>query len=129
MSSKCPLDSLDMPVDEIGIVTNNEVWHMSAPDTQNNGGTGASVFAREIAQEVVKLIRWPGQEEKAIDHKGLRDVEPALFNIEQAAKYLGRTVKGIRDLERKGVLVPVRFDRKVQFRRRDLDDAIEKHTA
>jgi hypothetical protein len=28
----------------------------------------------------------------------------------------------------KGVLVPVRFDRKIQFKRRDLDDLIEKHT-
>jgi hypothetical protein len=102
---------------------------MSGSDTQNGGGAGASVFAREIAQEVVRLIQWPGQEERALDHKGLRDVQPALYNIEQTAKYLGRTVKGIRDLERKGVLVPVRFDRKVQFRRRDLDDAIEKHTA
>jgi hypothetical protein len=52
-----------------------------------------------------------------------------LFNIDQTAKYLGRTVKGIRDLEKKGVLFPIRLDRKVQFRRRDLDEAIERHSA
>jgi hypothetical protein len=63
------------------------------------------------------------------DPKGLGNVQPALLNIEQTAKYLGRTVKGVRDLERKGILTPVRFDRKVQFRRRDLDDAIERHSA
>jgi hypothetical protein len=102
---------------------------MSASDTQNAGGTGTSVLAREIAQELARLITWPGHEVPAADPKGLRDVQPALLNIEQTAKYLGRTVKGIRDLEKKGVLTPVRFDRKIQFRRRDLDDTIERHIA
>lgn len=90
--------------------------------------SATSLLAQEIARALAPLLQRhadvPGP-----DPKGLRDVQPALFNIEQAAKYLGRTVKGIRDLENKGVLVPVRFDRKVQFRRRDLDEAIERHGA
>lgn len=56
-------------------------------------------------------------------------VQPALLNIKDAAIYLGRTVKGVRDLERKGVLPAVRLDRKLQFRRRDLDDLIERCAA
>src|ERR1700685_2940150 len=102
---------------------------MSASDTQNVDGTGTSMLAREIAKELARLIKWPGPEEREPDPKGLRDVQPALLNIDQAAKYLGRTVKGVRELERKGILVPVRFDRKVQFRRRDLEEAIERHSA
>jgi hypothetical protein len=103
--------------------------NMSASDSHNAGGPGTSILAREIAQELAPLISWTERAERLPDPKGLRDVEPALLNIEQAAKYLGRTVKGVRDLEKKGVLVPVRFDRKIQFRRRDLDDAIERHSA
>jgi hypothetical protein len=102
---------------------------MSAPDTQTVRGTGTSLLAREIAQELARLIRLPEPEERRPDPKGLRHVQPALLNIEQAAKYMGRTVKGVRDLERKGILVPVRFDRKVQFRIRDLDEAIERYSA
>jgi hypothetical protein len=102
---------------------------MSPADSQNAGGSGTSVLAKEIAHELARLVRWTQPEADQADPKGLRDVQPALFNIEQTAKYLGRTVKGVRDLERKGILVPVRFDRKVQFRRRDLDEAIERHSA
>ncbi len=100
---------------------------MSALGQTNNG---VSVLATEIATEVARLLTHGVEDnDPEPDPKGLRSVQPALFNIHQAAKYLGRTVKGVRDLERKGVLVPVRFDRKVQFRRRDLDEAIERHIA
>jgi hypothetical protein len=102
---------------------------MSPADLKNAGGSGTSVLAKEIAHELARLVRWTEPETHQADQKGLRDVQPALLNIEQTAKYLGRTVKGVRDLERKGILVPVRFDRKVQFRRRDLDEAIERHRA
>jgi hypothetical protein len=89
--------------------------------------SGASMLAREIARELARALRRePPAEER--DPKRLGDVQPVLLNIDQAAKYLGRTVKGIRDLMTKGVLVPVRFDRKIQFKRRDLDDLIEKYT-
>lgn len=98
-----------------------------AHNEQNVGGT--LILAREIAEEVARSIVRTAPEERQPDPKGLRDVQPALLNIDQAAKYMGRTVKGMRDLERKGLLVQVRFDRTVQFRRRDLDDAIERHSA
>jgi len=88
---------------------------------------GASILAREIAKELAQLLRREPNGESH-DPKRLGDVQPVLLNIDQAAKYLGRTVKGIRDLMTKGVLVPVRFDRKIQFKRRDLDDLIEKYT-
>jgi hypothetical protein len=88
---------------------------------------GTSILAREIAQELARVLRLE-PESGGNDPKRLGDVQPVLLNIDQAAKYLGRTVKGIRDLMTKGVLVPVRFDRKIQFKRRDLDDLIEKHT-
>jgi hypothetical protein len=89
---------------------------------------GTSILAREIALEVARLLKREAEPDGP-DSKGLRDVQPVLFNIDQTAKYLGRTVKGIRDLEKKGVLFPIRLDRKVQFRRRDLDEAIERHSA
>jgi hypothetical protein len=97
---------------------------MSATDTQISGTTGTSILAKEIARELALLIKWPESRNTGSDPKGLRDVKPALLNIEQTGKYLGRTVKGIRDLERKGILRPIRLDRKVQFRRSDLDAAI-----
>ena len=90
--------------------------------------SGTSLLAREIAIEVARLLK-RGDEPSDPDLKGLRNIRPVLLNIEQTAKYLGRTVKGVRDLEKKGVLVPVRFDRKIQFRRRDSDDAMERHSA
>ncbi len=89
--------------------------------------SGATMLAREIAQEVARLLKRE-TEPMVDDPKGLRAVQPALLNIDQAAKYLGRTVKGVRDLMAKDVLVPVRLDRKIQFRRRDLDDLIEKYS-
>jgi|HubBroStandDraft_6_1064221.scaffolds.fasta_scaffold125951_1 excisionase family DNA binding protein len=89
--------------------------------------SGTSILAREIAQELARVLRRE-PEGGGNDPKRLGDVQPALLNIHQAAKYLGRTVKGIRDLVTKGVLVRVRFDRKRQFKRRDLDDLIEKYT-
>lgn len=101
--------------------------YMVSLDKQNIGGeTGTSLLAREIASEIVRLIEWSGLERRQADPQRLCDVQPALLNIEQAAKYMGRSVKGIRDLERKGVLVPIRLDRKVQFRRSDLDDVIDR---
>jgi hypothetical protein len=100
---------------------------MSPSDTQSVGGTGASILAKEIAHELARLVKWTQPEERTPDPKGLRDVHPTLLNIDQAAKYMGRSVKGIRDLERKGILLPVRFDRKIQFRKSDLDEAIEKY--
>jgi hypothetical protein len=89
----------------------------------------ASIIAREIAQEVSRLIAHESLRTTDSDPKGLRGIQPALLNIDQTAKYLGRTVKGVRDLEKKGVIVPIRLDRKVQFRRSDLDLAIERHAA
>jgi hypothetical protein len=89
--------------------------------------SGTSILAREIAQELARVLRRE-PEGSGDDPKRVGDVQPVLLNIDQTAKYLGRTVKGIRDLMTKGVLVPVRFDRKIQFKRRDLDDLIEKHT-
>ena len=97
---------------------------MSAP-----AETGASMLAKEIAQEVARLIVRESSPATTTDPKGLRSIQPALLNIDQTAKYLGRSVKGVRDLERKGILVPIRLDRKVQFRRTDLDQAIERHAA
>lgn len=90
--------------------------------------SGTSLLARQIAIEVARHLK-RGDEPSDPDLKGLRNIQPVLLNIEQTAKYLGRTVKGVRDLEKKGVLVAVRFDRKIQFRRRDLDDAMERHSA
>ncbi len=89
--------------------------------------SGTSILAREIAHELARVLRRE-PEGGGNDPKRLGDVQPVLLNIHQAAKYLGRSVKGIRDLVAKGVLVPVRFDRKIQFKRRDLDDLIEKYT-
>jgi hypothetical protein len=97
---------------------------MSVNTTEN----ATSLLAREIARELAPLLRREA-EAQGPDPKGLRDVRPALLNIDQTAKYLGRTVKGVRDLEKKGVLCPIRLDRKVQFRRVDLDAAIDRHAA
>jgi hypothetical protein len=86
-----------------------------------------SVLAQEIALEVARMLR-AASVSRETDPKRLGDVQPALLNMEQAAKYLGRTVKGIRELILKGILVPVRLDRKIQFKRQDLDDVIERCT-
>ena len=87
---------------------------------------GVSLIAHEIAAALIPLLR--DGLEVARDPKAVGSIQPLLLNIEQAARYLGRTVKGVRELERKGILRPVRLDRKLQFRRSDLDQAVERST-
>jgi hypothetical protein len=100
---------------------------MSISDTQIVSRTEPTALAKEIAQEVVRQIDYAQLQKQAPDPKGLLYVRPALLNLDQAAKYMGRTAKGVRDLMSKGILVPVRFDRKIQFRVHDLDEAIERY--
>ena len=96
------------------------------PETAKTFNVDSENIARAVAKAILTEIIPTLQNVVSRDPKGLRDVQPQLLNIEQTAKYLGRTVKGVRDLERKGILVPVRFDRRIQFRVSDLDSAIER---
>jgi Helix-turn-helix domain len=50
-----------------------------------------------------------------------------LLSIKEAGEYLGRSVWGIRELQWKGILPYVRFDRRVYFDINDLDKVIESH--
>ena len=101
---------------------------MPLANTQVIQSPWTAALAKEIAIEVARILSRSDQHKESDNSKGLHDVQPVLFNIEQAAKYIGRTTKAIRDLERKGILKPVRFDRKIQFKKRDLDEAIERHS-
>ncbi len=89
--------------------------------------SGTLILAREIAHELARVLRRE-PEGGGNAPKRLGDVQPALLNIYQAAKYLGRTVKGIRDLVTKGCSCPCASIARYSFKRRDLDDLIEKYT-
>lgn len=49
-----------------------------------------------------------------------------LLSVPEAAEYLGRTAWGIRGLIDNGKIPVVRFDRRVQIDRHDLDLLIER---
>lgn len=54
-------------------------------------------------------------------------VKARLLTIEQAAIYLGRTVDGVRGMEKRGTLPSVRLDGRVMFDIKDLDRLIEQN--
>jgi hypothetical protein len=54
-------------------------------------------------------------------------VRKRLYSIKEAAEYLSRTIWGVRELQWKGILPFVRFDRRVFFDIHDLDEVIERH--
>ena len=83
----------------------------------------SDVLAEQIAQRVVALMKKGSGELNRT-----RDVTPALMNIDEAGAYLGRSPKSVRDLIRKQIIRPVRIDRKIQIKRKDLDAVIERYT-
>ena len=54
-------------------------------------------------------------------------VRKRLLSIKEASEYLGRSLWGIRELQWKGILPYVRFDRRIYFDIRDLDEVIDRH--
>lgn len=91
----------------------------------------AQMIARLVADEVSeRIISYMEQKEKRHrkeDRRYLWKVPVELLNIDQTAKYLGRSTKSIRDLVRAGTLEAVRVDRNVQFSRKKLDEFITRH--
>lgn len=54
-------------------------------------------------------------------------VRKRLLTPKEASEYLGRSLWGIRELQWKGILPYVKFDRRIYFDIHDLDKAIEAH--
>lgn len=54
-------------------------------------------------------------------------VRKRLLSIKEAGEYLGRSIWAIRELQYKGILPYVRFDRRIYFDIRDLDEVIDRH--
>ncbi len=53
-------------------------------------------------------------------------IQQRLYNLEDAAVYLGRTEAAVRELQYRGRLPVVKIDRRVQYDVKDLDKLIEK---
>lgn len=92
----------------------------SQPNRSSDQGL-SQILARQIADEVLSLIRAELRATPA------GTVQPALFDVRQAAVYLGRTEQSIQHLIFQKDLPVVRHGRRVHLHRDDLDRWIEQH--
>jgi excisionase family DNA binding protein len=77
----------------------------------STGNTGLDALADAIAERVITRMQ--------ADHP------ERLLTVKEAAKYLGRTERSVRNLIAKGVLAVVREGRSVHLDRHELDRWIE----
>ena len=73
-----------------------------------------------LAEKVAEKVKARLEEKGGI-------VRPRLYDVKQAALYLGRTEEGVRGLYKAGTLPSVKPDGRVQFDVQDLDRWIEGH--
>ena len=78
-----------------------------------------SLIAERIADEVADRVATKLQKPQA--------VERVLFNVSEAAVYLGRSKSAVQNMIFDRELPVVRNGRRVHLLRRDLDACIEKH--
>ena len=78
-----------------------------------------SVLADRIAAEVAELVA--GKLQKSAT------VQKALFNVTEAALYIGRSKSAVQNMIHDRELPVVRNGRRVHLLKKDLDDWIEKH--
>lgn len=78
-----------------------------------------SVLADRIAIEVAERVA--GKLQKSIP------IQKALFNVSEAALYIGRSKSAVQNMIYDRELPVVRNGRRVHLLKKDLDDWIEKH--
>jgi excisionase family DNA binding protein len=61
------------------------------------------------------------------ENSGSAAIQPRLLNVQQAARYIGRTKEAVQHLVADGTVPVVRHDRRVFLDIRDLDRWIERH--
>jgi excisionase family DNA binding protein len=54
-------------------------------------------------------------------------IRKRLYNIDEAAEYLGRSIWSVRELMYGGVLPYIKIGRRISFDIHDLDKVIERH--
>lgn len=82
----------------------------------------AALAARVKAQLEVELNEF---EERAAKTLAIMDAPEGYTDVEGAAKYLGRTKQGIRELVRKKRIPYYKIDEKVQFKIKELEAYIQ----
>lgn len=82
---------------------------------------GMAGLVKAVAVEVATMLR--GE----LARRSVPDVQPVLFNVKQAAVYLGRSEQSVQHLIFQKDLPVVRSGRRVHLHRSDLDDWIEKN--
>ena len=55
-----------------------------------------------------------------------KELSKRLYDLEEAAEYLGRSPRAVYDMIRSGKLPEVRIDRRILVDVKDMDDIIEK---
>jgi excisionase family DNA binding protein len=79
-----------------------------------------NAVAVEVASKVLSMLKE--------EISQLRQVQPTLFTVKQAAVYLGRSESSIEQLIFKKTLPVVRLGGRVHLDRRQLDKLIEENT-
>jgi excisionase family DNA binding protein len=82
---------------------------------------GMAGLVKAVAVEVATMLR--GE----LARRSVPDVQPVLFNVKQAAVYLGRSEQSVQHLIFQKDLPVVRSGRRVHLHRSDLDAWIEKN--
>jgi excisionase family DNA binding protein len=82
---------------------------------------GMAGLVKAVAVEVATMLR--GE----LARRSVSDVQPVLFNVKQAAVYLGRSEQSVQHLIFQKDLPVVRSGRRVHLHRSDLDAWIEKN--
>jgi excisionase family DNA binding protein len=79
-----------------------------------------------ILNAVSDLIAAQSSQRLAESGREAEKVRPRLFTVEDAAIYLGRTMKAVQHMIASGKLAKVKGDRRVFLDRKDLDEFIER---
>jgi excisionase family DNA binding protein len=88
-----------------------------APDEPRDGRF-FSLLVEDLADRVAKRVS---------EKLGAPAVQKMLYNVDEAAIYMGRSESSIRHLIEDRDLASVKNGGRVQIYRRDMDDWIEKH--
>ena len=80
-----------------------------------------TLLAKELAAEVTLLVR------QELARSAMPGVQPRLYDVRQAAVYLGRSEQAVQHLIFDKAIPVVRIGKRVHLDREDMDDWIEQN--